>query len=370
VSAPEDEERWTARLRMLAQLIDADALAVLLPLGKDRLVSFAGANQPAGAWWEGTVAEMVAASAQHRIPQRRAGLRLALADGREAQAALAAPVTWQGRTLGHVVALRSREPFAASESTVGARVGALVGIELAVANERLAEHHWRQAADGRLAEVEETRRHAILLYEVARANGAADRAGALFRTVDIVADSLGCQLVALFEQRVAGTLTLAAAHGHPPGAPREQALGADALLGRAVTAAAPFSATLEDPRPAWAGAVSRAVLAPVPAGATPGVLVLGRADGPFDDHELDLAAAIAELIAPSRGAAAGVRHHDRTAVERRPGPQPTQTISAPVTQPPLPEPRTRRWIAPLAVALLLAAAAAAAVAGGALPLPR
>ena len=357
-------------MRLLAQLIDADALAILLPLGKDRLVSFAGANQPEGSWWEGTVAEMVAASAQHRVPQRRAGLRLALADGKEAQAALAAPVTWQGKVLGHVVALRAREPFAASESAVGARIGALVGLELAIANERLAEHHWRQAADARLAEVEETRRHAILLYEVARANGAADRAGAVFRTVDIVADSLGCELVALFEQRVAGTLTLAAAHGHAPGAAREQPLGADALLGRAATAAAPFMTTLDDPRPAWAGAIGHAVLAPVPAGGTPGVLVLGRAEGTFDDHELDLAGAIAELIAPARGGSVGVRHHDRAAVERRPEAQPPRTITAPVTQPPLPEPRRRRWIAPLAVALLLAAAAAAAVAGGALPLPR
>lgn len=356
-------------MRMLAQLIDADALAVLLPLGKDRLVSFAGANQPAGTWWGEAVAEMVAATAAHRIPQRRAGLRLVLADGREARAALAAPVTWQGRALGHVVALRAGEPFAASESAVGSRVGALVGLELAIANERLAEHHWRQAADARLADVEETRRHAILLYEVARASGAADRAGALFRTVDIIADSLGCELVALFDQRVAGTLTLAAAHGHPPGAPREQALGTDGLLGRAAAAAAPFSATLEDPRPAWAGAVGQAVLAPVPAGGTPGVLVLGRAHGAFDDHELDLAGAIADLIAPSRGATAAVRHHDRTAVERRPDSQAPRMISAPITQPPLPEPRTRRWIAPLAVALLLAAAAAAAVAAGALPLP-
>lgn len=357
-------------MRMLAQLIEADALAVLLPLGKDRLVSFAGANQPAGSWWEGAVAEMVAASAQHRIPQRRAGLRLMLADGREAQAALAAPVTWQGKVLGHVVALRGREPFAASESAVGTRVGALVGLELAIANERLGEHHWRQAADARLAEVEETRRHAILLYEVARANGAADRAAALFRTVDIIADSLGCELVALFDQRAAGTLTLAAAHGYPPGAPREQALGADALLGRAATASGPFMATLDEPRPLWVGTVRQAVLAPVQAGGTAGVLVLGRAKGAFDEHELDLAGAVAELIAPARGAAAGVRHHDRTAVERRPDAPPPRMISAPITQPPLPEPRTRRWIAPLAVALLLAAAAAAALAGGALPLPR
>lgn len=370
MSALEDQQHWTTRMRMLAQLIDADALAVLLPLGKGRLVSFAGANLPADAWWEGAVAEMVAASAIHRIPQRRAGLRLALADGREAQAALAAPVTWQGKPLGHVVALRSREPFAASESAVGTRVAALVGLELAIANERLRERQQEQTAAARLADAEETRRHALLLYEVARANAAADRAAALFRTVDVIADSLGCELVALFDQRSPGTLTLAAAHGYPPGAPREPALGADALLGRAATAGAPFTTTLDEPRPLWVGTVRRAVLAPVQAGGAAGVLVLGRSDGSFDDHELDLAGAIAELIAPARGASAGVRHHDRATVERRLDAQPLRTISAPITQPPLPEPRTRRWIAPLAVALLLAAAAAAAVASGALPLPR
>ena len=356
-------------MRVLAQLIEADALAVLLPLGKGRLISFAGANQPAGVWWAGAIAEMVAASASHRIAQRRAGLRLMLADGREAQAALAAPVIWQDKTVGHVVALRCREPFAASEGAVGTRAAALVGLELAIANERLRERQQEQTGAARLAEAEETRRHALLLYEVARANQATDRAGALFRTVDVMADSLGCELVALFDQRVPGTLTLAAAHGYPPGAPREQALGADPLLGRAAIATTPFTATLGEPRPLWVGAVRQAVLAPVPTGGTVGVLVLGRSNARFDDHELDLAGALAELIAPARGASAGVRHHDRAAVERRPD-APPRTISAPVTQPPLPEPRTRRWIAPLAVALLLAAAAAAALAGGALPLPR
>lgn len=358
------------RMRLLARLLDADALAVLLPLGRERLVTFAGSNAPGGDWWAGAVVEMIAASALHQIPQRRSGLSLSLADGREAQAALVASVAWEGRALGHVVALRSREPFAASEGAVAARVGALVGLELAIANGRLRERQQEQAAAARLADAEETRRHALLLYEVARASGGADRAGALFRSVDVIADALGCELVALFDQRVSGTLTLAAAHGYPPGAPRELALGTDALLGRAATASAPFVAAPEEPHPAWAAGLATALLAPVRAGESAGVLVLGRASGAFDEHEIDLAGAIAELIAPPRGAAASVRHHDRSATERRPDAPPVRAITAPVTQPPLPEPRKRRWIAPLAVAALLAAAAAAVVAGGGLALPR
>lgn len=366
-----DPEVWSRRLAAIAKLVPADAVAVLLPLADGRYIPFATHGLRADA----TIADLlplVASAVLGRRTQRRAALGIPLADGRVGEAALVAPLVWNGQVVGAFAALRAGGPFVVEDAETASRIAPLVALELAEAGraQRSAPAH----DDVRLRRVEEDRRHAIALYEVAKAvAGSPDAVGGTDRAVAVLAESLHNDVVAVWDHEGDGTLRPLAWRGIPPGSLATRT-DADTALMR-VTLERRTQVTRPRPGAAWAGGATDLVLAPIASdGRISGVLLLGRNGRAYSDSEVALASTLAEIFAQLRRdrPAAVVRHHDRSVVEKRPAalelPDPAALIaSAPrsALEPPGEERRAMpRVLLGLAAALAIGLAATAALGFG------
>lgn len=325
--AQRDEEFWSARVRALAALAAADAVAVVLPLPDGRYVSFAAHNVGQDpAWLEGAAQYLVWSAVKQQTTQSRAETHIALADERMARSIVVAPIRWADRVIGAFVALRETAVY---DTTVGAsasELADLAGLELAVsnvlqrANERPDESEVRRARDDR--------RHAIALYELSRlALG-----GGPERTADVVADALDCGLVGIWLEED-GWLRLAEGHGYAS-EPRRVRIDTDDTLLRVMRDGTSQRVQRgSNGGAAWMGEATEVIAAPLAQGAARGMLVLGHPARPFTAADLTIAPTLAECVALAR------THRALPAPATRaelPAPERPKVVEAPLPIPPTP----------------------------------
>jgi hypothetical protein len=382
-----DKEFWSTRVRALSSLAAADAVAVVLPLTNGRYFAFAEHNVGRDAGWlEGAAQHLILSAVKLRTVQRSAETQVTLGDGRTANSIVVAPIPWEDRIIGALVALRTAPAYEPGVGAPPADLAQLVGLELAVSSVLQRSTLEQRSDDGEQKRALEDRRHAIVLYEISRLGlrpGPPEGAAAL------VADALDCGLVGVWVDED-GWLALADGHGYD-GEPARVRLEDDATLQRVVedgvTQRIPRGANGEAP---WMGAASEVIAAPL-AGGLRGMLVLGQPTRPFSAADLTLAPTLAETIGlararraltartarsalPAAPAASGASEEpaaratptwadlERAAeAERTPvAPASAAASSANATEPALPEPavpaRSRRgWVIPLFVIALAAA---------------
>jgi signal transduction histidine kinase len=178
---------------------------------------------------------------------------------------------------------------------------------------------------GAVARAEEDRKQAIALYELSRLGTMdVEPQQELETAVAMLADVMHHDVVGLWVLTADGSAERRAFRGYDPAAPPSiPAAASGGPFGQALQEQRPVRAhcSTDDPAPpAWAAALATEyVLAPVSAqGKTIGVLVLGRAAGPYSEAEADFAATAAEyLFELARATDAVTVEQQATAGERK-----------------------------------------------------
>jgi signal transduction histidine kinase len=131
-----DSDFWTARMAYLAKLAHADAIAVILNMKGEGYATYVAHNLPAETrWGEGLTGTMLSRAMTERASEQSTdGVTLTLADGRKADTLAVAPVVWKDQVVGGLAALLVGRPFSQDDLGGLARVGDLIGLELAEAN--------------------------------------------------------------------------------------------------------------------------------------------------------------------------------------------------------------------------------------------
>lgn len=368
-----DAELWSRRLAALAPLGRADALAVILPVSVGRFVAYATHNLgPDSEWFTLPAQFLVGYTIQQQRAQRRTDISVPLRDGRRAISVVVEPVSWRERIVGTLLVLRVGGPPTAEEDSAATRMAELVAVELATSSLVPRAEPAREAIEAELRRAREDRRHAIALYELTRIDSdePGERAD---RAVDVLADTLDCDLAAIWRRDAAGRLQLAGSRGYgalPPGEADER-LEAESRE-RGVRRLAPDG----EERAPWMGRAAALLIVPI--GSEAGALVLGRNDGAFSEAEATLAPTLAECLEPvmaaiAEAAAAAPAQAARPSPARY-GPLPTdlpvdlpavvmadEPAAAPARPAPTEARQRRRWALPLFVLGALAAAAGIAL---------
>jgi hypothetical protein len=279
VIANEDDE-WAVRLAALSALGQWDAAAIV-------------AHKPLKVSRTHNVSERVSvdsAIAAGIEDVKRSGstvqapVRLALADGRIADAALVAPLLAIHGVEGALIALRIGRSFGTADVLTASSAAEIVALETLGAATARAD-----AAIGR---------QALALYEVARQGLFGEDLGETLQgIVETLAHSLGHDVAQLWILRAGGSLQLRAAHPHEGLAleiarPRDHAALARALAGEVVRAHDPSLRS-------WVPRTTRdLIVAPLAAQEQPfGVLVFGRWREAYMTEDEEMAASCALFIA-------------------------------------------------------------------------
>jgi hypothetical protein len=296
VIASEDDE-WAVRLAALAAVGQWDAVAIV-------------AQKPMKVSRTHNVSERAsvdAAIAAAVEDVKRSGstlqvtIRLTLADGRVADAALVAPLAAIHGVEGALIALRVGRGFGSADVRTASSAAEIVALEaLGAATAK------REAATGR---------QALALYELARQGLFGEDLGETLQgIVELLAHSLGHDVAQLWILRSGGSLQMRAAHPREGLAleiarPRDHAALARALAGEVVRAHDPSLRS-------WVPRTTRdLIVAPLSAGEQPlGVLVFGRWREAYVTEDEEMAASCAQFIARVvlalrvRSAQAGATH--------------------------------------------------------------
>lgn len=134
MNEPRRDGYWPKKLASLAALAGADAIAVVLALRDQSVMTYVQHNLAAPAGWEQRAAGGAIARAIAEKTARSGMEDLGLSDGRVARTLLAAPILWQETAIGALVAFRGPTPFDQNDQQVLARAADLVACELAEAN--------------------------------------------------------------------------------------------------------------------------------------------------------------------------------------------------------------------------------------------
>lgn len=133
MSVEREGEFWPTRMAMLAGLAHVDALAVVLRPRDDELVTYASHNvSPSGAWSGLAQASLLASALGGRSDG--GPVRLALLDGRVADAMRAIPIAWQEHRIGALAALRVARSFNDDDAAMLEQLASLVALELVEEN--------------------------------------------------------------------------------------------------------------------------------------------------------------------------------------------------------------------------------------------
>jgi len=156
-----DNEFWSARIAMLAELACADALAIVLRPREGPFVTYAAHNVAPQSAWSGTDRSALLVTALGGAAADGA-VNVQLLDGQVALAMRALPVEWRQHRIGALAALRVSGPFSDEESTNLGRLAQLVALELVEENT-----FWRMQRAA--AELEARTKASTELQEIVRA---------------------------------------------------------------------------------------------------------------------------------------------------------------------------------------------------------
>ena len=132
VTVEREGEFWPTRIAMLAELAQADGLAVVLRPHSASFVTYAAHNvSPGSSWSSATETSLLVVALDGAAVE--GGVKIPLIDGRVAVAMRALPVIWNEHRIGALVALRVSGPFDADTTTLE-RVAALIALELVEEN--------------------------------------------------------------------------------------------------------------------------------------------------------------------------------------------------------------------------------------------
>lgn len=290
-----DADRWNARILALTTVLGVDALAVLLPV-EGRLVLYSAH----GIGGDDALARLAPLGPVLPEPRSLSDAGVPLSDGRVAQELLAVPIRLGDRPLGILAALNERHKFGEIHATRVASAADLIAIELATSNALFHSERSERTLEKRLAQAEDDRAQALLLYELGRLQPAGERG--LDLATAMLADAGHHVAVGIWTCRDGSRIDLRASRGHAAGE-HQQVLG-DAEWGpaAAIRKRAPQVATVAPGalRPAWAPeGADQFILAPIyDEVRDAGLLVLGRAGAPYSDGDVEFAALLASALVP------------------------------------------------------------------------
>jgi len=128
-----ENEFWSARIAMLAELAHADALAIVLRPREGTFVTYAAHNVAHQSAWSGPDRSSLLVTALGGVAADGA-VNVPLLDGQVALAMRALPVEWRQHRIGALAALRASGPFSDEESADLGRLAQLVALELVEEN--------------------------------------------------------------------------------------------------------------------------------------------------------------------------------------------------------------------------------------------
>lgn len=200
-----DGDFWPARAAAFAGLLDAEGLAIVLPLADGSYASYVTHNlDDAFAWSEPAIARVLAKAMTQGAPVCLGEVRIGLADGRAAGTILVAPVLWGDQAVAALAVARLNRSFTDADTTVAERVAAVVAFDLR------DTHALRRASQVRRL-LEERARAASAMSAALASERDPDRL--LEKVVARVAEAFGADGVSVMLEDGAGTLTVRAAVG-------------------------------------------------------------------------------------------------------------------------------------------------------------
>ena len=152
IGAPQDS--WTKRTRYIADLVDADAVAIAILSGGSGCTIFSSHNL------EPAIAQESCARARAMLDQTvgHAAVRIPLDDGRTATDLYVVPLLWEGNVVGSVSALRAGRPWGLDSHKTLTRSAELIALELAETHARQWWQRTAQAWQHRIGLIEQVRR--------------------------------------------------------------------------------------------------------------------------------------------------------------------------------------------------------------------
>jgi len=166
LSSRSSADFWSARLAHLAALGRLDGIAIVLP-GQSGLSTYVSHNI-AQSSWDGPAGEALVRVVQTGSTERVQNGTLQLADGREAQTLLAAPIVWRDQIAGALAAFVAGRELRDDDMSTLTRLAELAGIELAEANALWRSSKTTQEIQARLDQAEDDRKQAMVLFELSR----------------------------------------------------------------------------------------------------------------------------------------------------------------------------------------------------------
>ncbi len=268
------DDLWPRRMAALAQLVRSDALAVVVPLPRGRILVLAAHGVPLTPEWLHREAAAVVARALGEGQAVGAAVPpIALADGRAATMVLALPIPRTGQPASALIALRTAPPFSPPDAGPMARAADLVAAEMRSASRMQELERKAIEVEEQVRQAEDDRRFALALYELSRKGD--DAAVELERALAVCTDLLRidyCAVLVIDGDRVR-------VRASRPAYASDIASPSDEIIDRvAAGAREAIIAPLDDDRSA--------------------VLVLARRTRPFSDAEVDGAALLAAEIGP------------------------------------------------------------------------
>ncbi len=298
------DDLWPRRMAALAQLVRSDALAVVVPLPRGRILVLAAHGVPLTPEWLHREAAAVVARALGEGQAVGAAVPpIALADGRAATMVLALPIPRTGQPASALIALRTTPPFSPPDAGPMARAADLVAAEMRSASRMQELERKAIEVEEQVRQAEDDRRFALALYELSRKGD--DAAVELERALAVCTDLLRidyCAVLVIDGDRVR-------VRASRPAYASDIALPSDEIIDRVRRKGAPTVARFEPgAAPSWAAGAREAIIAPLDDDRS-AVLVLARRTRPFSDAEVDGAALIAAEIGPivARAAAPAAR---------------------------------------------------------------
>jgi len=294
LSSRSSADFWSARLAHLAALGHVDGIAIVLP-GQSGLSTYVSHNIPQSSW-DGPAGEALVRVVQTGSTERVQNGTLQLADGREAQTLLAAPIVWRDQIAGALAAFVAGRDIRDDDMPTLTRLAELAGIELAEANALWRSSKTTQEIQARLDQAEDDRKQAMVLFELSRlATLGTDVQSDLDGAAMMLAGALGHDAVgiwALSEHK----LRLRAATGYDTGTSEAPVDEADTVLATVLREKRAARGSLSELRttPAWMPPRSANFLV-TPIGAL-GVLVTARASGPYTEEDEDFSASVGEYL--------------------------------------------------------------------------
>jgi len=253
VTARLEADGWPVRLSHLAALMRVDALAIVLP-SRDAPTTYAAHNLPSISWSNTPAAATIAGVLSQRKAAQLGAAGIPLADGRNAETLVAAPIVWKDQLVGALVGVAAR-PVAADDAAQISRAADLVAVELADANASWRAQRQAQDLEGRLR----------ASRELQRSLRQHDPSAVLERGVSQLAELFGADGVSIMLMDERAGLSVGAARGLSEEAKRDRKQGGEGISGGVARSGQPTILT----GPVAGGSdpsVSEAMIAPLRTG--------------------------------------------------------------------------------------------------------